>query len=35
MTTDGGGYPFRATARQARDEWLSATAADRTATGWL
>src|SRR5690242_6905104 len=30
----GGGYPSQAAARQARDESLAGTAADRTAQGW-
>jgi hypothetical protein len=29
-----GGYPSQAAARQARDEFLAGTAADRTAQGW-
>ncbi|MBX7270086.1 site-specific integrase [Micromonospora sp. Llam7] len=29
-----GGYPSQAAARHGRDEWLSSTAADRTAQGW-
>jgi hypothetical protein len=29
-----GGYPSQAAARQARDEFLAGTAADRTAEGW-
>jgi hypothetical protein len=29
-----GGYPSQASARRARDEWLAATGADRTARSW-
>jgi hypothetical protein len=29
-----GGYPSQAAARRARDEWLTGSAADRTAEGW-
>jgi integrase len=29
-----GGYPSQSAARHARDEWLTVTEADRTATGW-
>lgn len=29
-----GGYPSQAAVRRARDEWLTDTAADRTAQGW-